>query len=273
MTRVRVVTDSNAMIPWDLVGQLGIVVVPLTIDIGGDEIVENSELDLAAAYRRLRDGQSASTSAPSAGTFAQTYERLRGDPIVSVHIGSNFSSTLNAARLGATVADIDIHFVDTQAASFMAGCCVLAAAQAARDGAAVEAVIAAANRVAATISTVFTVAEIDRARSGGRFPGQSNDVDGVPVVRLVDGAFERLVVVHSDAEAADAMFAAVATESRRLRIGVGDADAGPIVDQLFTRLQAHRPTNDLIRYVVGPTVAAHAGMGTFGIVYHALEQA
>ena len=57
-----------------------------------------------------------------------------------------------------------------------------------------------------------------------------------------------------------------------LRIGVGDADAGPIVDDLFIRLQTHRPTDDLIRYVVGPTVAAHAGMGTFGIVYHAFER-
>lgn len=272
MTRVHVVTDSNTMIPWALADRLGIIVVPLTIDIDGDEIVEDSHLDVAAAYRRLRDGQPAATSAPSAGAFAQVYERLRGEPIVSVHIGSNFSSTLNAARLGATVNGIDVQFVDTQAASFLAGCCVVAAAEAARDGAAPNAVIGAAERVAATVSTVFTIAEIDRARAGGRFPDQSSEGDGVPVVRLVNGVFERLAVVHSDSDAADAMFAAVASDPRRLRIGIGDADAGSIVDELFDRLQRHRPTDDLIRYVVGPTVAAHAGMGTFGIVYHALEQ-
>ena len=53
----------------------------------------------------------------------------------------------------------------------------------------------------------------------------------------------------------------------RLRVGIGDADAGPVVDELVDRLRAARPDDELIRYVVGPTVAAHAGMGTFGVVY------
>ena len=56
-----------------------------------------------------------------------------------------------------------------------------------------------------------------------------------------------------------------------MRIGVGDADAGPVVDELVARLRARRPGDDIIRYVVGPTVAAHAGMGTFGVVYHPLD--
>jgi len=57
----------------------------------------------------------------------------------------------------------------------------------------------------------------------------------------------------------------------RLRVGVGDADAGPVVDELFAQLRARRPADDIIRHIVGPTVAAHAGMGTFGVVYHPLD--
>lgn len=64
------------------------------------------------------------------------------------------------------------------------------------------------------------------------------------------------------------MFDAVARHPRRFGIGVGDADASLIVDELFERLRAARPDDDIIRYFVGPTVAAHAGMGTCGIVYH-----
>jgi fatty acid-binding protein DegV len=55
-----------------------------------------------------------------------------------------------------------------------------------------------------------------------------------------------------------------------MRIGVGDADAGPVVDDLVRQLRERRPADDVVRYVVGPTVAAHAGMGTFGVVYHPL---
>ena len=39
--RVRIVTDSNTMIPWSRVDELDIVVVPLTVTIGGQEMIED----------------------------------------------------------------------------------------------------------------------------------------------------------------------------------------------------------------------------------------
>ena len=76
-----------------------------------------------------------------------------------------------------------------------------------------------------------------------------------------------IATVQTADVAADAMFEHVAAIEGGLRLGVGDADAGPVVDELVERLRAARPRDELIRYAVGPTVAAHAGMGTFGIVF------
>lgn len=269
---IRIVTDSNSMIPWALADELGIVVVPLTIIIDGAELVEDRDLDVADVYRGLRRGARATTSAPSPGAFAAVYETLAGTSVVSVHIGSNFSATSNAARLGAALGHHDVHVVDTGLASFMAGCCVIAAAQAALTGESVDGIVAAAERTAAQTETVFTLAEIDRARAGGRFERLDHDSDGVPLFRLAAGAFEQICNVTAADEATNVMFDAVARHPRRLRIGVGDADAGPVVDELFERLRAARPDDDIIRYFVGPTVVAHAGMGTFGIVYHPLTE-
>ena len=81
--------------------------------IGGDELVEDESLDLAAAYRRLRAGEPATTSAPSPGAFAAVYAGLAGDPIVSIHIGAGYSGTFNAARLGAESAGVEVRLVDT----------------------------------------------------------------------------------------------------------------------------------------------------------------
>ena len=270
--QVRIVTDSNSMIPWELANELGIVVVPLTIVIDGDELVEDRNLDVADVYRRLRRGGLATTSAPSPGAFAAAYDALAGSPIVSVHIGSNFSATLNAARLGSSLGHHDVRVVDSGLASFMAGCCVIAATQAALAGETVDGVVAATERIAAQTATVFTVAELDRARAGGRFERLDHESVGVPLFRLAAATFEQVGSVTTADEASTAMFDAVAHDHRRLRIGVGDADAGPVVDELVERLRAARPGDDIIRYVVGPTVAAHAGMGTFGIVYHPLAE-
>lgn len=268
--RVRIVTDSNTMIPWPRLDALDVVVVPLTITIGGDELVEDRNLDVAQCYRRLRAGEPATTSAPSPGAFANAYERLGGHQIVSVHIGANFSGTANAARLGANAGSAHVRIVDTGAASFLAGCCVLAAAEAASDGADVDAVVRSAEHTATVVETMFTVAEIDRAVASGRLPGVAPTEGGVALVRMIGTTIERVATVFADIDAADAMFEHLARRPERLRIGVGDADAGPVVDDLVDRLRRARPTDDIVRYVVGPTVAAHAGMGTFGVVFHPL---
>ncbi|MEO5898920.1 MAG: DegV family protein [Ilumatobacteraceae bacterium] len=269
---VRVVTDSNTMIPWGLVDDLGIVVVPLTIVIGDRELVEDRDLDVVDAYRQLRAGAAATTSAPSPGAFAAAYEQLRGNPIVSVHIGSAFSATANVARLAGTLAGIDVRVVDTGAASFLAGCCVLAAALAAQAGADLDEVVRRADEVAVTVETVFTLTEAERAQRGGRLTGVVQAEGSVPLIRMAGGIIERVAAVATDVEAADLMFAHIVANPARLRIGVGDADAGPVVDDLVQRLRAARPADEIVRYVVGPTVAAHAGMGTFGIVFHPLVE-
>ncbi len=265
---VQLVTDSNTMIPLPLAHRLGIVVVPLSVTIGGDEVAEDETLDLGAAYRRLRAGEAATTSAPSPGSFAAVYAQLAGDPIVSIHIGANYSGTFNAARLGAELAGVEVRLVDTATASFLAGMCVLAAADVAADGGNVDAVVARAEQTAADVASVFTIAELARAATGGRLGMTAGgQADGTPVLLMRGADISAIGTAPTADAAADAMFEYVAAIEGGLRLGVGDADAGPVVDELVARLRAARPDDELIRYAVGPTVAAHAGMGTFGIVF------
>jgi len=269
VTSVRVVTDSNSMVPPDLADAAGLVVVPLTVRIGEDELVEDRQLDVAAAYRRLRAGEPAQTSAPSPGSFAAAYAGCGKAPIVSVHLGAAYSGTINAAQLGARQHGGDVRIVDTGTASFLAGCCALAAAETASAGGDTDAVVAAAEDVAADVASVFTIAELDRAVAGGRLAAGQLDVgDGTPVLLMSAAGLTPVGSARSADEAADAMLAHLATVEGRLRIGIGDADAGSVVDELEARVRAALPDADVIRYVVGPTVAAHAGMGTFGVVYH-----
>ncbi len=269
---VRVVTDSNTMIPPDLAAALGITVVPLTVTIGGDELVEDGNLDIADAYRRLRAGEPATTSAPAPGAFAAVYASLAPDPIVSVHIGAGYSGTLNAAQLGAQLSGLAVRLVDTGTVSFLAGCCVLAAAEAAATGSDAGDVAWEAEDAATRVASVFTIAEVDRVAAGGRLDvGPEPPADGTPVLLMRGAEVVTLQSVTSAEAAADVMYDHMVVIGGPLRIGVGDADAGPVVDELFVRLRAARPDDELIRYVVGPTVAAHAGMGTFGVVYHHLR--
>ncbi|MDQ3463004.1 MAG: DegV family protein, partial [Actinomycetota bacterium] len=58
-----------------------------------------------------------------------------------------------------------------------------------------------------------------------------------------------------------------------LRVGVGDADAPEAATALRAALAALRNVEETVRYIVGPSVAAHTGAGTFGAVFHPLDLA
>ncbi|MGH9149960.1 MAG: DegV family protein, partial [Acidimicrobiales bacterium] len=132
-------TDSNAQLPPDLRARFGVEVVPLTVTIDGEEFLEGVDLDADAFYAHFEDGRQpvVTTAAPSPGRFLAAYEALAAagaTEVLSVHIGSNISATVNAARVGAELAPVPVRIVDTATASFAISCCLWEAADAVACG-------------------------------------------------------------------------------------------------------------------------------------------
>jgi DegV family protein with EDD domain len=269
---IALVTDSNAMLPADLRARFDVEVVPLTVVVDGESFAEGVDLSTAAFYERLAAGASVSTAAPPAGAFLEAYERAarRGaTAILSVHIGSNTSATLDAARVAAADAAVPVTLVDTGTASFPVACCVWAAGLAIERGATLADAARAATAVADQVGNVFVVGALELARRGGRLGRNAEAVAGVPVLALRGGTME-VVEQARDVEAAvDAMAAELdrAAAGRPMHVGVGDAAAEDVAAGLVARLDGRSEVADLVRYQVGPSVAAHTGLGTAGAVY------
>ena len=266
---IALVSDSNAILPGPLASRLDLMVVPLGVVVDGVALREDIDLDLGAFYARLRAGASVTTSSPAPGDFVEVYQELASagaTDIVSIHVGSAYSGTVNAAQIAARVVGRPVHVVDSGTASFALGCCIWSAADTRADGGDVAAIIAAARRVPAATTSVFTVGEPARARSGGRVDVVEVSV-GTPVVAMDATATMQLEPARDVADAVQTM-----TEHLRVRlsgparIGVGDADIPEAGDALFEALGALPDVAELVRYRVGPTVAAHTGAGTFGAV-------
>ena len=66
----------------------------------------------------------------------------------------------------------------------------------------------------------------------------------------------------------ETMTAQIAEHPGPLRVGIGHADAPGSAHALERSLRALPNVTETIRYLVGPSVAAHTGAGTFGAVYH-----
>ena len=104
-----------------------ITVVPLNVHFGNDAYRDGVDIQGDEFYERLQSGKVfPTTSAPSAGTFIETYQQLAKDHdgIVSLHLSSKVSATYSAAlQAAAEVKDesITVETVDTLQASMALG--------------------------------------------------------------------------------------------------------------------------------------------------------
>src|SRR5437764_12871591 len=79
MAGPRVVTDSSCDLPADLVAELDIDIVPLTIRFGAEELVDRRDLSPKEFWARCTTSPVLpETSAPSAGAFEDAYRRREG---------------------------------------------------------------------------------------------------------------------------------------------------------------------------------------------------
>jgi len=171
---MQIVTDSGTDV--DLVTgeleDLNIHIVPLIVTLEGVTYREGVDIEPEAFYRHLDASTSLPvTSQPSPGDIAALYRKLAvTDPdILSIHMSSGLSGTLNSARAAAQmVPEARVTLVDTRTLSSPAGWQVAAAARAIRAGWPLERVLEMLGRVRAATETVFTLKDLTYLIHGGR---------------------------------------------------------------------------------------------------------
>jgi DegV family protein with EDD domain len=169
---MQLVTDSAADLSSQQVDELGCHVVPLTISLDGKLYQSGVDLQPAEFYALLGKTESfPSTSQPSAGDFTDLYRRLaKDDPeILSVHISSGLSGTLNAARLAADlVPEARVTYFDSLTLSCPLGWMVEAAGRLIRAGWSVEAILERLRLIQTRTQGYFTLNSLKYLVHGGR---------------------------------------------------------------------------------------------------------
>lgn len=273
--RVAVVTDSTAYLPFSLVDERGITVVPLgaVVDgITGDDGEAGAARDVAEALRRWAP---VSTSRPAPERFAKVYAAhaaAGASAVVSVHLSGATSGTVESARLAAADAPIPVEVVDSRLIGMGLGFAVLAAAESAESGAtAVEAAARAVDRASRTRS-LFCVDDLEHLRRGGRIGAAQTLVGSAlavkPVLAIRDGRVEPLEKVRTYARAVARMesLAAEHAGTDPVDVAVQHLDNAERAEELAARLRTRLPSvRDLYVSEVGTVIAAHVGPGMLGV--------
>ena len=167
---VAVVTDSTTYVPAEMLDALDVRRVDLYVGWDGDMRPESSWSDLDAFYRRLGESETTpTTSQPSVGDFTDAYAPLleAGREIVSIHIAAGPPGTRGSAPEAGPAPGARGRGPGRTGSGGL-GCLVIAAAEAARDGADAGEVAAAIEHARSELDIWFCLDTLEFLRKGGR---------------------------------------------------------------------------------------------------------
>lgn len=174
MPGVRVVTDSACDLTAELAAAGNIIVVPLTIRFGDEELADRLELTPEEFWRRCKASAALpETAAPSPGAFQAAYEEAAqqgADGVLCLTISSGVSSTYQSALAGAAATDgrMPIRVVDSRFLTMGQGLLCLAAAERAAAGADLDEVAAHVDDLIGRTRVFGVLGALDHLQRGGR---------------------------------------------------------------------------------------------------------
>ena len=271
---VAVVTDSTSDLPKDVAEEHGIMVIPLNVHFGDEAYRDSVDIHAEEFYQRLQAGSVLpTTSAPSPGTFAETYRELakNHDAIVSVHISSKISATYAAALQAAEdvkSAGIRVTVIDSLQASMALGLVAIGAANAAKSGATLEEVADRTRSLSNRATFTGLVETLEYLQKGGRI-GKAQALLGSllrikPILALIDGEAHGIERARTRAKGIARIKSLVAGAGPLEALCVLHTTDPELAQEIASDLSQYAPDGKAMIARLGPVVGTYLGPGMLG---------
>lgn len=275
---MQIVTDRGSDISAEQLAGLQVTYAPMYLTLDEKTYSSGEDLTSEQFYDLLDTTESyPTTSQPSAGLFAEIYQRLaKQDPdILSIHISSGLSGTMDSARAGAAmVPEAHVTFIDTKTLSCPETWQVEVAARGLQAGWSLEQITARLAQISQQCEGIYTLDTLKYLIHGGRISHLKGLLASVLRIRPVIGVnkdlgkYYTLGQERTSKRALQKIVDVVAgwyPEGTALRVQLLHAknpDAVAILRELMlARFDCHwTPTA-----IVGPILGAHTGGSLVGM--------
>ena len=277
MARVKIVTDSTADLPPDVIESLGITVLPLIIQMGQKSLRDGIDVNAQDFSERLmRVTTPPTTSSPTLRQFEEIFAELTkgGGEVVAIHVSSKLSQTFrNATRAAAPLLGRSkIVVIDSQLITVGLGMLVTAAALAAADGASLDEVVKLVRGMIPRIYIGFFVETLDFLERGGRI-GKAQAMLGTmlnikPLLILEEGEIVALEKVRTRGKAIEKLVEFISEFTRIERMVILHSTTPEDVHLLIEQINLVLPNMNIKIEQYGPVIATHLGPNALGVVVY-----
>ncbi|MBC2582071.1 DegV family protein [Clostridium sp. DJ247] len=138
MNKIKIITDSTADLPKDIIDKYNIEVLPLLVNFGEDTYRDGIDINLHELLKKIKAGPYfPTTSQVNPQAFIECYDRYlkQGYKIISIHLSSKLSGTYQSACIAKeTLETEDIVVIDSLNATAGVGLLVIKAAKLREQG-------------------------------------------------------------------------------------------------------------------------------------------
>jgi len=265
------------------VENLDVKVAPLYIKFPEGE-VNSDDITPDEFYNRLEAmrPEIPSTAQPSPGLFENLYSKLAsaGKEILSIHISSGLSGTLNSARLGAAqAAGVAVHLFDSMTLSGGERFQVLAAARGIRAGWTLPQILERLQHVREQTEVVYTLETLEYLARGGRI-GRVQALAGMllhlkPVIHVdhSDGKYSTLGKARTIRKALETIgdHLVGTYHDQAVWVSVLHGQFQDQADALGTLLKERLNVAKLETLRISPVLGVHTGPGIVGVAIVPVE--
>lgn len=267
---VKIVVDSALNIPDDLLSQLDITVVPVSLIIDDKTYREGVDKSRAELVQLIAKAQRATTSQPAPGDFLAVYEKLKGD-IVSIHITAKASGTCQTAQMARDMTESRVKVVDSASASLGGGFLAVAGALLAMQGASAEEIVALVEEAKDFSTTFLSVPTLKYLEKSGRVNFAKAVIASLlsvkPVLHFNDGVVEVLTKARSMPGAIKEMVNLLKERygSEPLALAVMHADDEDLGQQLQVAARQNLNVGYELLVDLTASLVVHGGPSTIGV--------
>ena len=269
---VKIVTDSSADLPAQVVEEMGISVVPLYVRFGNEVYRERVTITDDEFYDKLLHGSvHPVTIQPSPQDFTEVYKKLapEADGIVSTHLSSKLSGTYNSALQGKEMMGENgcpIEVIDSQLITVALGLVCTAAAEAAKAGKDLPQVLDVVKQALPNANLFGLFDTLKYLLLGGRI-GKAKALLGSilnvkPMITLKDGEVAPAGQARTRAKGVERLVDFAKSASNLEDVAVGYSTTPDEAQTLAKRLSSIFTKEPVKVARLGTTLGVHAGPGT-----------
>jgi DegV family protein with EDD domain len=280
MGKVAIVTDSSAYIPKDLVKNLNIKVVPLVVIWGNETLEDDVDITPEKFYNRLKSAKEMpTTSQVSVPNMHKAFSGLvdQGFDVLGIFLSSKLSGTMQSAIQGRdelSAGKDKITLVDSLTTAMAMGFHVMAAANAAAQGASVSECKKIAEDAQKTSGVYFVVDTLEFLHRGGRIGGARRFLGSAlnikPILTVADGKVEAAGSVRTKAKAVNHLIELVHEQCKgksSVHLATLHANAEAEANEILKTAGQGLNVVESVLSEVSPAIGTHTGPGTVGLAY------